>query len=158
MSYGIDGFAYAAESLVGKYKGKDSLKGVNRSIQYAMFWGLGLAILFSTAYGFFGIQIFKWFTDEVTVIQEAGPYMPYMVLFPLAGFICYIWDGIYIGLTATRTMLWTMLASFSVFMILHYSLKSLYGNHGIWIALLLFLFIRGVFQSLWYRRTGWNIT
>lgn len=158
MSYGIDGFAYAAESMVGKYRGMNSKEGVNRSIKYAMIWGLGLAVLFSVLYGFFGVQIFRIFTDEAEVIDAGQVFLPYMILFPLAGFICYIWDGIYIGLTATRTMLWTMLASFAVFMMLHYGLKGPYGNHGLWVALLLFLFIRGVFQSLWYRRVGWDIT
>ncbi len=157
ISYAIDGFAYAAESMVGKYRGAGSKQNVNRTIKLSMAWGLGLASLFSVIYGLFGMEIFSLFTSEIELYTSASPFMWYLVLFPLAGFICYIWDGIYIGLTATITMRNAMLLSLALFLLVQYLLHDPLGNHGLWIALLVFNLFRGVVQSLLYWIYGWQI-
>ncbi|MDH3650752.1 MAG: MATE family efflux transporter [Saprospiraceae bacterium] len=157
MSYGIDGFAFAAESMVGKYKGAQSKRDLDRTIRYAMLWGFGFAAIFSIIYGIFGVDIFRLFTTDPTLLSAGKPFLLYMIIFPLAGFICYIWDGIYIGLTASITMRNAMLVSLAIFLILQALLKESYGNHGLWIALLAFLLIRGVIQSVLYRLYGWQI-
>ncbi len=157
MSYGIDGFAYAAESLIGKYKGKQDRGKVNQMIWSCMYWGLGLAILFALLYGFYGTGIFAFFTQDDAVRSVGDAYMVYMIFFPIAGFISYIWDGIYIGLTASRTMRNAMLASLALFLILYHALQQPLGNHGLWLALLLFLLGRGLIQSMLYLRYGWMI-
>jgi MATE family multidrug resistance protein len=157
MSYGIDGFAFAAESMVGKYKGANSIKGVQHTIRISMAWGLGLAVLFSLIYGFFSIPLLKIFTDDPLILRESKPFLIYMVLFPVAGFLCYIWDGIYIGLTASKTMRNAMILSFIIFLGCYYLISARYGNHGLWIALLVFLLGRGLIQSILYRIYGWNL-
>ena len=157
MSYGIDGFAFAAESLVGKYKGEKSETAVNQMIRYCLYWGFGFALFFAALYGIYGKFVFGIFTSDNLVIEAGTPYIIYMVLFPLAGFLSYIWDGIYIGLTASRTMRNAMLWSLMFFLTIHYSLAGIYGNHGLWMALLAFLLGRGLIQSLLYRKYGWKI-
>ena len=157
MSYGIDGFAFAAESLVGKYKGERNESQVNLMIKYCLYWGFGFASFFALIYALLGRSIFHLFTTELEVIEVGTPYLIYMIFFPIAGFLCYIWDGIYIGLTATRTMRNVMLLSLVLFLVLNYGLKGPYGNHGLWLALLLFLLGRGLIQSIMYRKYGWEI-
>lgn len=157
MSYGIDGFAYAAESLVGKYKGASDTRQGDRVIRWIMIWGLGLAVVFSLVYLFWGTPIFSIFTDQTEVILAADPFLWYMVAFPLAGFLCYIWDGIYIGLTASVTMRNAMLVSLTLYLLIYLALKDVWPVHGLWTALLLFLILRGIIQSIYFYKFGWEI-
>lgn len=157
MSYGIDGFAYAAESLVGKYKGAQNQDQGNVAIRLVMIWGLGFALFFSVTYALWSESIFRIFTNQTMVIEASKPYLWYMIAFPLAGFICYIWDGIYIGLTASVTMRNAMLISFALYLTTYYALRDIWPVHGLWTALLLFLLIRGLIQSLYFRKYGWEI-
>ncbi len=157
VSYGIDGFAFAAEALVGKYRGAERRPKVSLTIQYCMYWGFGLASLFSILIWLFGRPIFLLFTNQADVVIASTPYLWYLVVYPLAGFLSYIWDGIYIGLTATRTMRNAMIMSLLIFLGLHYLLKAPYGNHGLWWALLIFMLVRGVIQTLYYRGRGWAL-
>jgi MATE family multidrug resistance protein len=157
MSYGIDGFAYAAESLVGKYKGAKDLVQGKVAIRRVMLWGLVLALIYSAGYALWSVPIFKIFTNQSSVIEAGRPFLWYMTAFPLAGFISYIWDGIYVGLTASVTMRNAMLISFAIYLGSYYLLRDFWPVHGLWVALLLFLLIRGVIQSLYFYRFGWNI-
>jgi len=152
MSYGADGFAYAAESLVGKYAGAKDASSLDRVITKSFIWGMGLAVLFSLAYGMGGNALLSVFTDQADVIDAAQPYLLWMVVLPLIGLACYIWDGIYIGLTASRAMRDTMLISLAIYLIAYYSLSPTFGNHGLWGALLIFLGARGLVQWVYFRR------
>ncbi|RMF23561.1 MAG: MATE family efflux transporter, partial [Bacteroidetes bacterium] len=71
---------------------------------------------------------------------------------PLAGTPCYIWDGVFIGLTAARAMRDTMLLSLGLFLLAWFFLTPALANHGLWLALILFLLARGAIQWLWYHR------
>ena len=157
MSYGIDGFAYAAESLVGKYKGAGNQREGNRAIRLVMLWGFALALFYSLLYLIWSIPIFKIFTNQVPVIEAARPFLWYMAAFPIAGFICYIWDGIYIGLTASITMRNAMLVSLAFYLITYFAFRNVWPVHGLWLALLLFLLVRGLIQSIYFRKYGWAI-
>jgi MATE family multidrug resistance protein len=157
MSYGIDGFAFAAESLVGKYKGASNLQEGNKAIKLVMLWGLALALFYSMLYLIWSVPIFKIFTNQTQVIEAAKPFLWYMAAFPLAGFICYIWDGIYIGLTASVTMRNAMLVSLALYLATYFAFRHVWPVHGLWIALLLFLLFRGLIQSIYFRKYGWAI-
>jgi MATE family multidrug resistance protein len=157
MSYGIDGFAYAAESLVGKYKGASNQQEGNKAIRLVMLWGLALALFYSVLYLVWSVPIFEIFTNQAPVIEAARPFLWYMAAFPLAGFICYIWVGIYIGLTASVTMRNTMLVSLALYLGTYLAFCNIWPVHGLWIALLLFLLFRGLIQSLYFRKYGWAI-
>ena len=156
MSYGVDGFAYASESLVGKYKGAGQPEQTKRAVRYSFAWGMGLAALFSLGYGFFGDSLLRLFTDQADVLAAAQPYMFWMVLLPLLGTPCYIWDGVYIGLTASASMRNSMLAAVVVFLLVN-GLAGGLGNHGLWLALLLFLAARGAAQHWLYYRRGLSL-
>ena len=157
MSYFIDGFAYAAESLVGKYVGAQNTERLKKIIRMSFVWGTIMAILFSLLYGFGGVYLFSIFTTQQQVIDAAIPYLFWMALIPIAGYASYIWDGIYIGLTATRTMRNTMLLSLVIFLGSYYLFQQIGSNNGLWLSFLLFLFARGALQSYYYWKRGISI-
>ena len=152
MSYGVDGFAFASESLVGKYKGADDQPNLKKAIQLSFVWGMALATLFSLTYWVFGIELLHVFTDKENIITASLPFLFWMVVFPIISTPCYLWDGIYIGLTASRAMRQTMLVAIVVYILFYFLLKNEYGNHGLWAALLIFMAARGLIQWGWYRK------
>lgn len=155
MSYAIDGFAYAAEAMVGKYVGAKSNGGAHRAIKLSMGYGMGLAVLFSLGYWLAGEQLIALFTDEVEVRQLAQNYIPYLVALPIIGTACYIWDGVFVGLTATRAMRNLMLIALIGYLTSYYLLLPHLGElSALWIALLVFLGLRGLLQTGAYLKEG----
>ena len=152
MSYGVDGFAYASESLVGKYKGAQDQRSLKEAIRLSFVWGMVLAVLFSLTYLIFGESLLYVFTDKEYLIRASLPFMFWMILFPILSTPCYIWDGVYIGLTASRAMRQTMLVAVLIYILSYFLLSDKFGNHGLWAALLIFMVARGLIQWLWYRR------
>ncbi len=154
MSYAVDGFAYAAESLVGKYKGAEDETGTHRAIRLSFVWGMVLAVLYSIAYWGFGEELLYIFTDKTEVVTATIPFMFWMVLFPVFGTPCYIWDGVFIGLTASVAMRKCMIWALIAFLGLYYLLMAPYGNHGLWLALMVFMVLRAIFQWGMFRKYG----
>jgi MATE family multidrug resistance protein len=149
MSYGIDGFAYASESLVGKYFGAKSTSNLSRTIKLSFAWGGGLALLYSVVFLVFGSSIIRIFTDDSAIFDYTFDRLWWIAVLPIIAFACYIWDGIYIGLTAARQMRDTMLISVLVYLGTYFAL-SLYDKEVIWWSLAIFLFFRGFIQSIYW--------
>lgn len=143
MSYGVDGFAYAAESLVGKYAGKKEKEQTKAMIRRSFAWGMGLAAIYALLYGLAGDPLLRIFTDQQDVITAARPYLFWMALFPLLSTPCYIWDGIFIGLVASKAMRNSMILAVAIYLLAYYPMQMEWGNHGLWAALLLFMVARG---------------
>ena len=158
MAYAIDGFAYAAESLVGKYKGARNAAYLKLAINWNMFWGFVFACLFAACYYIFAESIFRMFmeSDDGKYLSLARDYFFWMAIMPVVGFGSYIWDGIYVGLTASVAMRNTMIAAFAVYLISYFIMPASWTNHRIWSAFFIFLIARGVFQWLFYRSKGWE--
>lgn len=154
MSYGVDGFAYASESLVGKYAGAADPIKKQQSIRLSFVWGMILAILYSLVFFFFGENLLRIFTDQDDLIVASIPYLFWVIILPIFGTPCYIWDGIFIGLTASKAMRNSMLMSLGIFLIAFYFANQSMGNHGLWLALLVFLVARGVIQWAYFWRKG----
>ncbi len=151
FSFIMDGFAHASEALSGKYKGMNNNKMLLKTVKYIFAWGLMFSIIFSLIYFLFGDLLLTIFTDNEQLIANSHDYLIWISIVPILSFASYLWDGIYIGLTASQAMRDTMILSvFTVFAPVYYLLKSAhYGNHALWIAMLLFLLARGVFQSIY---------
>ncbi len=152
MSYGVDGFAYASESLVGKYKGAGIAAQLKESIRLSFLWGIGLAIVYTICYFLFSDLLLRLFTDQAHLLVDSRSYIIWIILFPLIGTPCYIWDGVFIGLTASKAMRQTMLIALGVYIGSFYLLPSSLSNHSLWLALLLFMAARGGLQWYWYHR------
>ncbi len=159
MSYGIDGFAFASESLIGKYKGADDKPRLHLALKLSFFWGGMLALLYGVIYLGFGRQLMSIFTSDTAVIDAADPYLIWMALLPIIGFASYIWDGVYIGLTASKAMRNTMFLSIIIYFGTYYLLGGVHASpHYLWLSLVLFLAARAVFQSILYRKYGTQLT
>ena len=152
MSYGVDGFAFASESLVGKYYGAKQSSKLKQVIRLSFIWAMGLAGLYALVYGVFGTPLVRIFSNQLDVITATQPYLFWMILFPLLSTPCYVWDGIFIGLTASRAMRDSMIVALIIYLAAHYLLKTDYGNHGLWLALLIFMVARTGVQWWVYRR------
>jgi MATE family multidrug resistance protein len=161
MSYGVDGFAYAAESLVGRYTGANQPKTTKNVIRLSLYWGMALAVVFSLVYGLAGSFIVALFSQQDIVRAATLPYLPWLVILPIVGTPCYIWDGIFVGLTAVKTMRNSMLIALLTFVLFYWSLRSassLNLSHALWFSIMAFLAARGLVQGWWYRQKGLDLT
>ncbi len=154
MSYAIDGFAYAAESLVGKYFGAEDEESTKKGIKLLFQWGLGFAIGFSLLYAFAGEHLVRVFSNQLDVITETNEMLYLMVILPMLSFSCYIWDGIFIGLTASKSMRNAMFISVVIYLLSYYGFDLLTGTKNIWLAFIIFMTARGLIQSIFYYRKG----
>lgn len=152
FSYIMDGFAYAAEALAGRYIGARDLKQLRHAVRNLFGWGVGLALVFTLLYGCGGKNFLGLLTNDPQVIQAAGHYFYWVLTIPLAGFGAFLWDGILIGATATRQMLLAMIVAAGAFFVIYYSLSGATNNHILWLAFLVYLFLRGVMMTVWGRR------
>ncbi len=149
-SYGTDGFAYAAESLVGRFKGaKDDTK-LKKAVTANMLWGLGLGLLGTITYAFFDTEIVSLFTDKEDVIKVAMGVVVWLIVAPVVNSVCFIWDGVYIGATATGAMRNSMLvATVLVFVPVYFISEPFAGIHALWMAMTAFMVARGVVLSIY---------
>lgn len=152
FSYVMDGFAYAGEALSGKYIGARNRKSLKETIQHLFLWGAMMTILFTLIYAIGGNSFLEMLTDDRSVIQATDTYIYWALAIPLAGAAAFIWDGIFIGATATREMLWSMALAAISFFLLYHVLRPYLGNHALWIAFLGYLSIRGIMQTILFRR------
>ena len=149
FSYFTDGFAYAGEALVGRFTGAHDHENLKKTIKYLLLWGLGLSIPFTLLYWAFPETFIHLISDQPGIAEQARPYYIYMILIPVITFAAFLWDGIYIGATAAKEIRNTMIiASLIVFLPAWYFLMPIYGNHGLWIAFLLFMVARGVSMTV----------
>ncbi|CAH1001270.1 DNA damage-inducible protein F [Neolewinella maritima] len=155
LSYGVDGFAFAAESLVGKYAGAGKRDQLQRVIRLLFAWGMGLAVVYALVYWIGDRYLLALFAPEgsaADTLAVALHYLPVLVLFCLLATPCYLFDGIFVGLTAARAMRQTMLYAFAGYLLSYYLLGQHYGNWGLWGSLLFFMVLRAGMQWIWWRR------
>ena len=151
FSYIMDGFAYAGEAMTGRYVGARNNTGLQRMIRLLFRWGWGLSLSFTILYMIGGQDFLGLLTNDTTVINAAGSYYYWVLAIPLAGFAAFLWDGILIGATATRLMLYSMLVASGLFFVVYYLFYGVMGNHALWMAFLIYLSLRGIMQwILWH--------
>lgn len=151
-AYSVDGFAFAAESLVGKYTGARDQVKLKRAIKTTMLWGIGLGALSTLVYALFDTQLIAIFTDKQEVINKAMLVVFWLIIAPIINSICFIWDGVYIGATATGAMRNSMLISTILFFLpVYYLTEPWIGYHALWLSMTTFMLVRGVTLSLYAR-------
>jgi MATE family multidrug resistance protein len=148
ISFAFDGFAYAAQSLVGRFIGAKDLNSLKRCIRYLFVWCVGLSLVFTTFYLFTGEWILAGFTDKEEVVLEALKYWPWVAYGAFLSSFAYIWDGIYIGATATRSIRNAMLICAVLFFSSYWILIDELGNHGLWAAITVLMIARGLILTL----------
>lgn len=150
FSYIMDGFAYAGEAVGGRYYGAGDASSFRLLTRHLFRWGLVLAALFTVAYVFCGTPILHLLTNEANVVEAAREFLPFVWLVPFVSFAAFLFDGLFIGTTATRFMLWSMATAVAVFFCLIFLLPV--SNYALWAAFLVYLGIRGIVQALLFPR------
>jgi MATE family multidrug resistance protein len=150
FSFLIDGFAHASEALTGRFIGAGDRLSLNKTVRLLFIWGTGISILFTLIYLLGGHVIFRALTNNPEVIANARPYFFWIILVPMVSYAAFIWDGIYIGATAGPEMRNAMLiATLAVFFPIYIIAGKFMGNHGLWLAFILFMLARGVTMQLY---------
>ena len=149
-AYAMDGFAFAAEALVGKALGAKYRLIFRRSAVMTSQWGFASVVVMALAFYVFGNTIINVMTTAEDVRAVSYEYLPWMVLAPLVGAAAWMLDGIFIGATRTADMRNMMFISFCVYLIALALLLPKYGNHGLWASLIIFSIARGVTMGYKY--------
>ncbi len=144
LAFAVDGFAFAAECLIGKYTGEANQPQLNRAIRYTFLWGYAFGLLFSLTFGLFGTRILYLLTNKPNLIQEAGQYFFWIIIAPILNVAAYVWDGVYLGASASQPMRNAMIFSTVMVFFPTYYFLIRFGNHGLWAALMLFTLFRGL--------------
>lgn len=152
FSYFMDGFAFAGEALAGKYYGRGDIAALHRAVKAIFVWGFSMGAVFTLAYIALGRPILGFLTDDADVVACARVFLPWAAAVPLAGTAAFVWDGVFIGLTAGRSLLWSMVAAMAVFFAGYFAFVSSAGNHGLWFAFLAYLAVRGLALTVGYLR------
>lgn len=152
FSYFSDGFAFAGEALTGNYVGSGDHKMLHSVVRHVMLWGLAIAGIFSVVYFVGGDLVLNLLTDDDKIVSTAMEYLPWAATIPLAGFSAFIYDGVFVGMTHTRGMLWSMAVGAVVFIGLYLILRHPMGNHGVWLAFSAYLLARALTLALIFRK------
>jgi len=148
-AYGIDGFANASESLVGKYFGARQIEKVKEVVRLSLLYGFGVGVVFSFVYYFYIEDIARLFTSDSEVIKAVLQKKNFFVFIPIFGFISYIFDGILVGLTKSKVLRDSVLFGFILF------LGCYYLGFGLLFSFVLFFVARGVYEMTWFfKRSG----
>lgn len=146
-AYALDGFAFSAEALVGQALGAKNRTALRRAAILSSQWGLAGAVLLTAIFFLFGSTIIDIMTTSSDVRIEARQYLWWMILFPLVGLPSWMFDGFFIGATRTREMRMAMFQSALVYAMILFILVPTMGNHGLWLALIIFDIARAL--TLW---------
>ena len=151
-AYALDGFAFAAESLVGQAIGARAPGAVRRSAIITSQWGAGGAVLLAVVFWAAGPALIDLMAREPQVQATARVYLPWVAIAPVIGIASWMFDGIFIGATMTRDMRNAMLASVAIYLVALWMLVPGFGNHGLWAALMVLNLMRGLSMGALYPR------
>ncbi|SLN43398.1 MATE family efflux transporter [Oceanibacterium hippocampi] len=157
LAYGLDGFAFAAEGLIGRAIGRRDLAAYRVAVRATTVCAVAVAVLYALFYGLFGPLLIDLLTDIESVRGLARDYLPWVIVSPIISIWSFQLDGIFIGATQTRDMRNAMILSLAGLVVAILLAVPPLGNHGLWLALTLFMVVRAI--TLWrvYPRIGARI-
>lgn len=147
-SYFTDGLANAAEALSGAHAGAGNMVALRQTVRLLFRMGALLALFFTVVYAVSGSWLLGLLTSQAEVIAVARPFLPWVIAVPFVALPAFIWDGVYIGLTATRYMFLSMFVAAVVFFVLWFLWGNTLGNHALWLSFLAYLGTRSLMQTL----------
>ena len=157
-SYFMDGIAYAGEALCGRYYGEGNRGMLRASVRGLFVWGAVVMCLFSAVYALGGGALTRLLTTDATVVAAFSDYRMWAGAIPIAGMAAFVWDGVFIGLTATRQMLVSLAFSSAMFFAAYFGIVACVStdigsaNNVLWLAFVVYLASRGIAQTVLYRR------
>ena len=151
MAYALDGFANAAEALVGRATADATRARYRRAVTLSLQWSAAVALVFAGIYLVWGPAVVRLLTSIEEVRDTAYVYLPWIVLSPILSVWSFAFDGIFVGATRAREMRNTMILSLALFVAAWLLLRPL-GNHGLWLSFMLFMSARGFSLAFIYKR------
>jgi len=157
FSYMNDGFAYAAEALTGRFIGARDGASLRNCLKRCLLWGTLISILFVGVYivwwhDLVNVFVPKNSADARLIVELAGQYIGWIIVIPIAAAMPFIMDGIMVGATETRIMRNSMFYSSVAYFLIFYAFRGWVGNNALWLAFMLYMFLRGVLQFFMTRR------
>lgn len=149
-AYALDGFAFAAETLVGQAMGRRQRGALRQAAVMCSVWGVASGLVLALVFGGFGGAIIDLMTTAQPVRDEARAYLVFMVLVPILGAASWMLDGIFIGATRTADMRNMMAVSAAIYFAAAFPLMALWGSQGLWLAFLVGFVARGVTLAIRY--------
>jgi len=151
FSYMNDGFAYAAEALTGRFIGARDERSLRDCLKRCLMWGTLISVLFVGIYVVGWHDLVKLFVskdsaDAALIVELAGRYIGWIIVIPIAAAMPFIMDGIMVGATETRIMRDSMFYSTLAYFLIFYAFRGWVGNNALWLAFMLYMFLRGVLQ------------
>lgn len=151
FSFFTDGFSYAGEALTGKYIGAREEGNMKTAIKTLFTWGIFISFSFTLIYTLFSQHLLQLLTNDHEILQCAPQYTIWIIAIPLCSFSAFLWDGIMIGATMTKGMVVSMVCATLIFFATYSIFISTLGNHGLWLAFVLYLMTRGLSQSIYFK-------
>ncbi|MBR6541365.1 MAG: MATE family efflux transporter [Bacteroidales bacterium] len=148
FSYFVDGFAYAAEALTGRFIGAKDATSLHRAIKIIFVWSGIIGVVSTFVYLIAADDMILLMTKDANVIEASGEYIGWMLVMPIISCLAFTWDGVYIGATASKairnSMLWAVVGFFAVYYALSHSL----GLHALWGAYIIHLLARSAYLTV----------
>jgi MATE family multidrug resistance protein len=152
MAYSLDGFAHAVEALAGAAFGSRNRRAFLNAVEASTVCAGLVAVLYCLVYAAFGASIVALVTGISEVRAMAVEFLPWLVIAPIVSVWSFQLDGIFIGTTRTVAMRNAMLLSLGTFLMAVWLLLPLWGNHGLWAALMVLMVTRAITLGVWYPR------
>lgn len=150
VSFALDGIAYAVEAKVGQAKGRQKAQAIHLWVVIGRFWAFIFACLYSVLFMLFGSVIIGLLTDLPEVISTAESYLIWSIILPPIASFCFLYDGVFVGLTRAKEMRNTMIFSALIGFAGVFAVSYQWGNHGLWLAMTSFMALRGLTLSKKY--------
>ena len=147
FSYFIDGFAYAAEALTGRFVGARDSLNLRRSNRILFIWTLAIGAVFTLLYTLTGEGMVRLMTSDASVISGSHPFLPWLVAMPLVSCLAFLWDGIFIGATAARPLRNSMIGAAVGFVAAAIALQPFWGIQAVYVAYFVHLVVRVVWLT-----------
>ena len=153
-AYGLDGFAHAAEALVGGTVGRRDPAALSAAVRAAMLWAGLVSLATAAVFALAGGTMIDVMTGLPEIRALARDFLPWVAVAPVVAVWCFLYDGIFLGATRTRELRDAMLMSMTGYLVAAWMFLPVWGNHGLWAALLLFFVLRGLTLAAYYPRVA----
>ena len=150
LSFGLDGFAHAAEALVGGAVGAKDRRTLRLAVKICGLWAAIIAAAYTLVYAVGGSVIIGWLTDLEAVGALSGEFLIWVIISPIISVWSFTLDGVFIGATRTAEMRNGMIISLAVYLAAVFALQPVLGNHGLWLAFTIFMAARAVTLAIVY--------
>ncbi len=150
LSFGLDGFAHAAEALVGGAVGARDRRTLRLAVKICGLWAAIIAAAYTLVYAAGGPVIIGWLTDLEAVRALSGEFLIWVIISPIISVWSFTLDGVFIGATRTAEMRNGMIVSLAIYLAAVFALQPMFGNHGLWLAFTIFMAARAVTLAVVY--------